>query len=70
MLDLAGPLQTFQEANTCGGRYTITIAASSPQLDVVQPLTLTRLASLPMTLQGDLIIVPGYDLRQSTPPAS
>ncbi len=69
VLDLAGPLQAFHEADNCGGRYTITIAATTTQMDTAQRLTLARLAALPVARPGDLIIVPGYDMRPTSPPA-
>jgi transcriptional regulator GlxA family with amidase domain len=62
-------LQAFHEANNCGGRYAITIAATSPQMDTAQRLTLSHLAALPAAKAGDLIIVPGYDMRPTSPPA-
>jgi transcriptional regulator GlxA family with amidase domain len=69
VLDLAGPLQVFHEANNCGGRYAITIAATAPQMETAQRLTLSGLANLPVADAGDLIIVPGYDMRPTSPPA-
>jgi transcriptional regulator GlxA family with amidase domain len=69
VLDLAGPLQVFHEANHCGARYTITIAAASPQMETAQKLMLSDLVPLPLAEHGDLIIVPGYDMRPASPPA-
>src|ERR1700735_5556761 len=69
VLDLAGPLQVFHEANHCGARYTITIAAESPQMETAQKLMLSDSAPLPLAQAGDLIIVPGYDMRPAPPPA-
>ena len=67
VLDLAGPLQVFHEANNSGGRYAITIAATSPQIETAQRLMLSGLAALPIAEVGDLIIVPGYDMRPASP---
>jgi transcriptional regulator GlxA family with amidase domain len=69
VLDVAGPLQVFHEANNCGATYQITIAATSPQMDTAQRLTLAGLSALPVADSGDLIIVPGYDMRPTSPPA-
>jgi transcriptional regulator GlxA family with amidase domain len=69
VLDLAGPLQVFHEANNCGAAYAITIAATSPLMETAQRLTLTRLSALPVADSGDLVIVPGYDMRPTSPPA-
>jgi transcriptional regulator GlxA family with amidase domain len=68
VLDLAGPLQAFHEAIGCGAHYRITIAASSPEIETAQRLTMAHLAELPSVQEGDLIIVPGYDRRPSSPP--
>jgi transcriptional regulator GlxA family with amidase domain len=68
MLDLAGPLQVFYEANNTVGRYSITLAATSPEMNTAQGLTLSRLVALPIAKAGDLIIVPGYDMRPTSPP--
>jgi transcriptional regulator GlxA family with amidase domain len=69
VLDVAGPLQVFHEANHCGGRYAVTISATAPQMETAQRLTLSGLAALPVVDSGDLIIVPGYDMRPASPPA-
>ena len=69
VLDVAGPLQVFHEANNCGASYQITIAATSPQMDTAQRLTLAGLSALPVADSGDLIIVPGYDMRPTSTPA-
>lgn len=71
MLDLAGPLQTFHDANACGAKYGISLAATSRRVDTAQLLSVTALPGLPKTVQaGDLIVVPGHDLRRTSPPAS
>jgi transcriptional regulator GlxA family with amidase domain len=68
VLDLAGPLQVLHEANNCGGRYTIAIAATFPKIETAQRLVLSDLAPLPVAKAEDLIIVPGYDMRPTSPP--
>jgi transcriptional regulator GlxA family with amidase domain len=71
VLDLAGPLQTFHDANACGAKYRISLAGTSRRVDTAQLLSVTALPGLPKTVQaGDLIVVPGHDLRQTSSPAS
>jgi transcriptional regulator GlxA family with amidase domain len=69
VLDVAGPLQTFHEANACGASYCISMVSSSPQIQMAQPLTVAGLGRLPEVHVGDLIIVPGFDVRGKRPPA-
>jgi transcriptional regulator GlxA family with amidase domain len=69
VLDVAGPLQTFHEANACGANYRIRMVSSSPQIAMAQPLMVAGLAPLPEVHPGDLVIVPGFDLRGKKPPA-
>ena len=70
MLDLAGPLQAFHDANACGARYRISLAATSRRVATAQLLSVTALPRLPKEVQaGDLIIVPGHDVRRISPPA-
>jgi hypothetical protein len=44
VLDLAGPLQTFHEANACGARYKISLSATSR---VVNTITYLANSSVP-----------------------
>jgi transcriptional regulator GlxA family with amidase domain len=69
VLDLAGPLQVFHEANNCGGSYAITIAGTSPRMTTAQGLMLSDLAPLPLVEAEDLIVVPGYDMRPTSLPS-
>jgi transcriptional regulator GlxA family with amidase domain len=68
ILDVAGPLQVFHQANESGADYSITFASPSPQIATAQRLTIAQVAALPAVREGDLIIVPGYDLRHFSPP--
>lgn len=61
ILDVAGPLQVFHQANESGADYSITFASPSPQIATAQRLTIAQVAALPAVREGDLIIVPGYD---------
>lgn len=69
LLDLAGPLQTFHDANACGACYNISLAGTSPQIDTAQLFSVTALQGPPPEVHaGDLIIVPGYNLGKASPP--
>ena len=61
LLDLAGPVQTFYEANQFGGQYRIVHCGTSPKVRSAQGLTLSDLAPLPEPEAGDLVLVPGVD---------
>jgi hypothetical protein len=70
VLDLAGPLQTFHDANACGARYHLSLAATSPQIDTAQLLSVAALSCLPKEVHADdLIVVPCHDVRRISPPA-
>jgi transcriptional regulator GlxA family with amidase domain len=70
VLDLAGPLQTFHDANACGARFRISLAATSRRVATAQLLSVAALPSLPKEVRAcDLIIVPGYDVERISPPA-
>jgi transcriptional regulator GlxA family with amidase domain len=60
VLDFAGPLQAFFEANAFGGAYRIEHCAASPRATTNQGLRLSELAPLPAITDGDLAIVPGF----------
>jgi len=60
VLDFAGPLQAFFEANSFGGKYRIEHCAVRPQASTNQGLMLSGLAPLPAIGTDDLIIVPGF----------
>jgi transcriptional regulator GlxA family with amidase domain len=47
ILDLAGPLQVFHEANRCGARYRTRLAAAEPRLCSDQGLWLSDLEPFP-----------------------
>ncbi|HYL99630.1 MAG TPA: helix-turn-helix domain-containing protein [Blastocatellia bacterium] len=67
-MDIAGPLQTFHEANGCGARYSISVAATSRHLKTAQLVTLSHLSSLPKVGAGDLVVVPGFDVQRTRVP--
>jgi transcriptional regulator GlxA family with amidase domain len=59
MLDLAGPLQVFQEAAKRGTGVTIRVCSTAPEVRTDQGLLLAGLAGLPAVSEVDLVIVPG-----------
>ena len=69
MLDVAGPLHAFHDANSFGAQYRITVAGASAQMDLAQSLIVTDLAPLPDAGADALVVVPGYDLDRVRPPS-
>ena len=63
ILDLAGPLQAFHEANRSHARYSIRICSTRERVQTDQKLCLSDLEPLPQVNEGDLIIVPGMPYR-------
>jgi transcriptional regulator GlxA family with amidase domain len=60
VLDFAGPLQAFFEANSFGARYRIEHCAVLPQATTNQGLRLSDLEPLPAIGPDDLAVVPGF----------
>ncbi|HSS78600.1 MAG TPA: hypothetical protein VLV54_17875 [Thermoanaerobaculia bacterium] len=54
VLDLAGPVQAFHEANRCGADYTVHVCAKTPRLRTDQGIWLSDLEPLPPRSDGDL----------------
>ena len=61
VLDLAGPMQVFYEANGFGAAYETHTCAETPTLKTAQGLTLAGLEPLPEIRKGDIVLVPGLD---------
>jgi transcriptional regulator GlxA family with amidase domain len=61
LLDLAGPVQVFYEANGFGGDYEIVHCAATPKVRSAQGLMLSELASFPEVGPGDTVLIPGID---------
>ena len=59
ILDLAGPLQAFSEANAKRERYRIRLCATKPRIEAHQGLVLSDLQPLPEDARDALVIVPG-----------
>lgn len=59
ILDLAGPLQAFHEANRARPRYRVRLASTRDRVRTDQGLWLVDLEPLPVAGAGDLIVVPG-----------
>jgi transcriptional regulator GlxA family with amidase domain len=62
ILDLAGPLQAFHEANRCGAEYRIRTCGIVPRVRSEQGVWLSDLEPLPEPTAGDLVLVPGVRL--------
>ncbi|HET9226601.1 MAG TPA: AraC family transcriptional regulator, partial [Thermoanaerobaculia bacterium] len=60
ILDLAGPVQVFHEANRCGGDYQVLACATRPKLRTDQGIWLSDLEPLPEPRADDLVMVPGF----------
>ena len=61
VMDLAGPLQVFHEANGMGARYTIHHCATGSRVRTAQGLVLSDLEPLPDVHTGDRVLVPGIE---------
>ncbi|MEU4425871.1 helix-turn-helix domain-containing protein [Actinoplanes sp. NPDC024001] len=67
LLDLAGPVQVFHAAALRGAGYRIGYVADEPERLSAQGLLLAGLQPLPPAGAGDLILVPGPELRRPPP---
>lgn len=63
ILDLAGPLQAFHEANRVRRRYDVRLCATTDRIRTDQGLWLAELEPLPAVSKGDLVVVPGMPYR-------
>jgi len=59
ILDLAGPLQVFHEANNCGADFDIRFCAATKTLATIQGLLFSALQPLAEVAAGDLVVIPG-----------
>lgn len=63
LLDLAGPVQTFYEANEFGADYRIEFCGIAPETASAQGLVFSHLGPLPELERGDMVLVPGIDSK-------
>ena len=70
VMDVAGPLQAFHEAAAFGVPYEIVHAAATPTVRTAQGLDFGGLVPLPDVGPDDRVIVPGYTLADTRPPAA
>jgi transcriptional regulator GlxA family with amidase domain len=70
VMDVAGPLQAFHEAASFGVRYEMVHAAATPTIRTAQGLDFAGLVPLPDVGPDDRVIVPGYTLADTRPPAA
>lgn len=68
VLDFAGPLQAFHEAQQLGADYVVSAAAPTSTVTTAQGLVLAQLPSLPDPVPGTLVFVPGYPVGQPLDP--
>jgi transcriptional regulator GlxA family with amidase domain len=59
ILDLAGPLQAFGEANRPTTGYRTSVVSTQPRIHSAQGVWLADLEPLPEVGQGDIVVVPG-----------
>ena len=59
ILDLAGPVQVFHEANRCGADYRVHVCSIRSRVRTEQGIWLADLESLPEPRADDLVMVPG-----------
>ncbi len=59
ILDLAGPLQAFAEANALSARYAIQTVSTQTKVESAQGLTLSALEPLAPVSEDSLVVVPG-----------
>ena len=61
LLDLAGPVQAFYEANGFGARYRLRYCGVGPTARMAQGLVIGELAELEEPGPADTVLVPGID---------
>jgi transcriptional regulator GlxA family with amidase domain len=67
LLDLGGPVQVFDAASYRGGAYRIEYVAARPEVTSGQGLRLAGLGPLGEVEAGDLVLIPGPQLRPPEP---
>jgi transcriptional regulator GlxA family with amidase domain len=67
ILDLAGPVQVFHEANRCGAAYTVLACSIQPKVKTDQGLWISDLEPLPDPEAEDLVLVPGFRMASLDP---
>ena len=70
VMDVAGPLQAFHEAAGFGMPYEIVHAAATSIVRTAQGLDFAGLVPFPDVGPHDRVIVPGYTLADTRPPAA
>jgi transcriptional regulator GlxA family with amidase domain len=63
MIDFAGPMQAFHEANAFGGNYVLGSFAEKSSILTSLGLRVSGLRPLPSAQRGDLVVVPGYPIK-------
>lgn len=68
ILDAAGPLQAFHEANSFGARYELEHCGHAISARTAQGLLVSDLKPLPSLNEKDIVIVPGYPVMAAKAP--
>jgi transcriptional regulator GlxA family with amidase domain len=68
ILDAAGPIQAFHEANTFGARYELEHCGHAASARTAQGLLISDLKPLPAVDERDIVIVPGYPVMEAKAP--
>src|SRR5437588_9269562 len=67
ILDFAGPLQVFYEANILGAGYELLHCSMSQSVRTAQGILLAGLERLPVATPQDRLFIPGYTLSKVKP---
>ena len=69
ILDLAGPLQAFSEANALSPRYDVRTVSTHREVPTAQGVSLSGLLELEPVQAGSIVVIPGvkYAATQSAP---
>lgn len=68
VLDAAGPLQAFHEANDHGCTYKLGYYGPMPLARTSQGLVFAEIGPLPAAAKGDLVLVPGFPVMSAKAP--
>src|SRR6185436_6331438 len=70
VLDFAGPMQAFHEANTFGANYELHHCGLSPTTMAAQGMQIAALEPLPEPRASDLVLIPGSYLSKIKVPTA
>src|SRR5262245_4247399 len=70
VLDFAGPMQAFHEANALGAHYELHHCGLAPTILAAQGMQIGALEPLPEPRASDLVLIPGSDLSRINVPVA